>query len=93
MVKGLGCEKSPEEGIQWYVRAADFGCAEAMRCLAGCYAEGTGVEADPQEALRWYQKAADAGDAKAKEYLMAAHISAEHISAEPLASPDEPRAE
>ncbi len=53
------------EALEWYLKAAEAGSAEAMRKIGGLYREGNGVEPDNRKALEWYRKAADAGDAPA----------------------------
>ena len=69
MSNGLGCVKDPALGVQWYLHAAMYGSADAMRNLGGCYSTGNGVDKDSEEALKWYKKAAIAGDEASIKYL------------------------
>lgn len=46
-----------EEAVEWYLRAADKGNADAMCMLANSYRDGDGVEKDMEQALQLYKKA------------------------------------
>lgn len=47
--------------LQWYLKAAELGDAEAMFQVGKAYYFGDGVEQNYNTAMEWYQKAADKG--------------------------------
>lgn len=51
-----------EEARSCYAEAAEKGCPEGMRRLAGCYENGSGVKRDRRKAMTLWRKAAAAGD-------------------------------
>ena len=60
-LKGIGVNKDYQKGMQYALKAASLGDADAMYELGEIYELGKGVEVNSQEALQWYQKAADLG--------------------------------
>ena len=66
---GEGVEKSYQEAVKWYRKAAEQGNAMAQAGLAACYYDGIGVEKNGQEAVKWYRKAAEQGNAVAQVSL------------------------
>ncbi len=50
-----------DEAVQFYLRAADAGLADAESALAYCYSKGYGVSRNQEEAVAWYRKAAEQG--------------------------------
>ncbi len=64
-----GFEKSAEEAVWWYRKAAEQGHVCAQRLLGKCYADGEGVKKSVENAALWYRKAAEQGDADA-QYLL-----------------------
>jgi eukaryotic-like serine/threonine-protein kinase len=67
--RGLGIEKSDEQAVVWYRKAAEQGHRSAQFTLATMYEYGSGVQQSDQEAFNWYKKAADQDDAEAQNAL------------------------
>lgn len=74
--EGMGVEKNPEKGQEWYDQAilqyqkkAEQGDMYAQYVLAQSYFSGDGVEQDYEKAAEWYEKAADQGHAAAQMVL------------------------
>lgn len=64
---GTGVEKSEENAVVWYKKAAEQGNAEAQCVLGGCfYYQTLGVEKDDKEARKWYEAAATQGNVTAQ---------------------------
>ena len=63
---GTGVEKSEENAVVWYKKAAEQCDAEAQCALGECYYQARGVEKDDKEARRWYEAAATQGNATAQ---------------------------
>ena len=64
---GTGEEKSEENAVVWYKKAAEQGKAEALCVLGGCfYYQTLGVEKDDKEARKWYEAAATQGNVTAQ---------------------------
>ena len=63
------------EAMQWYLRAAEQGDAEAQYTLGLAYSIGRGVAEDDREAVQWFREAAEQGHAKAQFGLGAAYAS------------------
>jgi len=61
LLRGVGCQKAPEEAVKCFRKAADQGNAAAQTFLGNCYREGQGVSKNDAEAVKWYRKAADQG--------------------------------
>jgi len=64
-----GVIKNEAEAMNWFLKAADQGSAEAQCEIAYMYRYGYGVAKDGAEAAKWYHKAADKGYAKAQYEL------------------------
>lgn len=62
---GYGTEQDYTAALECYQKAADAGCAFAMRSIAVMYENGRGVDKDKSAAVEWYTKAAENGDAEA----------------------------
>ncbi len=62
---GYGIEQDYTAALECYQKAADAGCAFAMRSIAVMYENGRGVDKDKSAAVEWYTKAAEHGDAEA----------------------------
>jgi len=58
-----------EEGLRWYVKAAEKGSIQAMLDLGDLYSAGSGVPKNPAEAANWYRKAAELGNTYAQYNL------------------------
>ena len=62
---GLGVEQSYEKAVEWYLKAAEQGLADAQNNLGNMYYTGTGVEQSYEKAVEWWQKVAEQGYATA----------------------------
>ena len=63
---GLGVARDGSKAVEWYLKAAKGGHAEAMRRLGHIYErKKCGFEVNDETSLRWYLKAAEAGHAYA----------------------------
>ncbi len=60
---------SPEEGFEWFLRAAMNGVSTAMGTVGFCYLAGTGTPENVEEAKKWLKLAADNGIEEAAEAL------------------------
>lgn len=54
--KGLDVQRSIDEAIQWFTRAAAHGSNKAIRTLGRIYREGDGVPQNIDRAVFWYEK-------------------------------------
>lgn len=63
---GTGVEKSEENAVVWYKKAAEQCDAEAQCALGECYYQAFGVEKNEKEARRWYEAAATQGNVTAQ---------------------------
>lgn len=63
--QGFGVERSAEEAVKWYRRAADQGMGSAAYNLSRFYQNGDGVERNLQEAVRYLTLAAEKGHGRA----------------------------
>jgi len=63
--RALDAEKSHEEAVQWYRKAAERNYTAAMYNLAVSYDDGEGVTKDQGLANFWYRRAADQGRSSA----------------------------
>ncbi|KAF8926274.1 hypothetical protein BGZ47_002827, partial [Haplosporangium gracile] len=61
-----GVDKSVEDSLCWYRKAAERGNTTAQLTLARMYENGQGIERSDVEAVIWYRKAADRGNAEAQ---------------------------
>lgn len=66
---GDGVEQDYALAMDWYLKAAEAGSAEAMNNVGTMYYNGWGVSVDKKVAREWFEKAAEAGSKKAKENL------------------------
>ncbi len=57
------------EAVQWIMKAAEQGYAQAENSLGYCYFSGKGVVQNYTEAIKWYRKAAEQGYAQAEYNL------------------------
>ena len=64
--KGDGVEESYEKAVEWYLKAAEQGLADARNVLGLMYKNGLGVEQSYEKAVEWYLKAAEQGNADAQ---------------------------
>jgi len=67
--QGFGVERSAEEAVKWYRRAADQGMGSAAYNLSRFYQNGDGVERNLQEAVRYLTLAAEKGHGRAMHNL------------------------
>ncbi len=61
-----GVKQDYNKAFQWFTRAADNGCPQAMYHLGLCNANGYGTAKNPEKALDWYKKSAARGDEDAE---------------------------
>jgi uncharacterized protein len=68
---GVGGSQKPNEqrGIDWYLKAANQGYADAQFKLGQIYENGFGVATDYKKAREWYEKAANQRHANAQYAL------------------------
>ena len=59
--EGMGAQKDPPKAVEWYLKAAAQGNANAAFNLGVAYSNGVGAKQDIQEAARWFRRAAGAG--------------------------------
>ena len=59
---GLGIEKSYDEAIKWFSKAAEHGNIKALNNIGYCYENGFGVEVDLYQAFSFYKKSALMGN-------------------------------
>ena len=57
--KWSGVAQSHEKAMEWYAKAAEWGCANAARRLGELYEKGADVAQSDEEAIKWYRKAID----------------------------------
>lgn len=58
---GLILKCDGDKAFQWFSKAADAFCVDAMDNMGNCYKSGIGVEKDMGKAVEWYRKAAVLG--------------------------------
>ena len=80
---GRGVEKSFEEAVKWYRKAADSGYVAAQRDLGSMYDFGRGVAQDHFEAAIWYRKAANQGDPLAQAALGFLYAEGQGVARDP----------
>ena len=66
-----------EEGLKWYLKAAEQGHLLAQYRLGECYDHGNGVKKDYDEAIKWFLKAAEQGN-KSAQYALAQKYQDKH---------------
>lgn len=60
-VEGLGGKVNREEGMRWYLRAADAGFPNSLNNLGVIYLNGNGVAKDETKALDYFKRAGERG--------------------------------
>jgi TPR repeat protein len=68
-LKGEVLSKDEQEGIRWFIIAAEQGYAKAQHNLGVLFAFGNGVAEDKVESVRWFRKAAEQGIAESQYNL------------------------
>ena len=58
-----------KQAFEWYRKAANQGCAEAMTSVGWCLYKGIGVESNLSDALSWLKEAATKGDLRGQLLL------------------------
>jgi len=58
-------EEHYRDAMEWYLKAAEYNDAEAMRQIGYMYEYGEGVPVDYEKAVFWFEKAAELGSAAA----------------------------
>ncbi len=64
-----GLEPNAKKAFKWYVKAAEYGDAEAMYEIGNAYSTGLGVKPNKKQAKEWWTRAAEAGYRKAQLVL------------------------
>ncbi|KAG2373138.1 hypothetical protein C9374_012870 [Naegleria lovaniensis] len=59
-------DEESSKALEWYMKAADNGNAQAQFALAEMYEKGQGIEVDIHQAKSWYEKSAVGGHAQAQ---------------------------
>ena len=67
-------EVNYKEALNWFLKAADKGCAEAANYIGNMYLGGQGVDKNYENALLWWQKAEKSGFRKAAHNIGAAYF-------------------
>ena len=65
----LWVEKDEKQAFEWYRKAANQGCTEAMTAVGYCLYKGIGVEPNLSNALSWLKEAATRGDSRGQLFL------------------------
>lgn len=58
-----------KQAYEWYRKAANQGCAEAMTSVGWCFYKGIGVKPNLSDALSWLKEAASKGDLRGQLLL------------------------
>jgi TPR repeat protein len=61
LLHSVGVDRDPDQGLDWWRKAADRGDPEAMYMLAVTYRDGTLATKDAAAAHQWAEKAANGG--------------------------------
>lgn len=72
--QGKDVDRDPHKAVQWFLRLADQGNADAMFMLGSLHDEDLN---DPSAAAGWYRRAAEKGYAPAQYNLALLHQAAE----------------
>lgn len=81
----LTFEKDPQQGFEWFLKAAMDGVSTAMGTVGFCYLNGAGTERNLDEARKWLRMAADNGVEEAEEALK--ELPPEESERSPLGEP------
>ncbi|MCA9042483.1 MAG: sel1 repeat family protein, partial [Planctomycetaceae bacterium] len=68
-LKGFGCNKNEQKGVELIQKAADQNVSIAQYQLGTLYTEGLGVERNSKKAIFWLSCAASSGLQEANTYL------------------------
>lgn len=66
---GKGVPQDYPKAVEWYLKAANQGYAEAQYRLGFMYESGEGVPEDDSKSIEWFEKAAKQGHAGAQKRL------------------------
>lgn len=69
-----------KQAFEWYRKAANQGCAEAMTVVGWCLYKGIGVEPNLSDALSWLKEAATQGDMRGQLFLAEIYAKDERCS-------------
>jgi len=58
-----------DKAVEWYMKAAEQGYANAQNNVGECYFNSVGAVMDKTKAIKWFTKAAEQGHAKAQNNL------------------------
>ena len=78
-MRGLGVDQSDQEGLRWYMLAAQQGNRTAQGKIGLIYYHGLGVEANHAEAIDWFIKAANQGDPESAIILGTLYASGDGV--------------
>lgn len=81
-VNGLGVEQNLKKGLEYYIKASEFGVVDAQNKAAHQLEIGDGCDSNLSEAFKWYYIAADTGDDWARVWLSLPRIKrdADYVS-------------
>ena len=65
----LWINKDEKQALEWYRKAANRGCAEAMTAVGMCLYKGVGTEPNLSDALSWLKEAATQGEQRGQLFL------------------------
>ena len=65
----LWVEKDEKQAFEWYRKAANQGCTEAMTSVGWCLYKGIGIEPNLSNAISWLKEAATRGDLRGQLFL------------------------
>lgn len=57
----LGAVVNMKTAVEWYLKAAEKGCTDALFRMGECYEHGIGVEANPDQTRVYYRRASEHG--------------------------------
>ena len=77
--KGHGVNKSLNQTLAWFRKAAQGGHSTAMFNLGAAYWKGIGVRQNLGRAVDWWKKSADKGEASAQYNLASCYLSGKGI--------------
>jgi len=72
IIHETGClwmQKDEKQAFEWYRKAANRGCAEAMTAVGMCLYKGVGTEPNLSDALSWLKEAATQGEQRGQLFL------------------------
>ena len=80
--RGEGIKKNDKEAAEYFKRAADGGCVEALNSYGLALLRGEGVEQNELEALRTFERASSAGFPPAMENMATCYEKGKGVKAD-----------